>query len=193
MSGFSRRLPAFLRRLLPRQHFEAPLITKNIFHLHFVCTGNICRSPFAAHLAQRRAADRGWEGFVTSSSGTQAVTQGSCPQAALDVARTQFGVHMNAHRGAQISPELLHQVDAVVVMTVEHSRYVQVFLVDHKLDSIPILNLAEQDPDPPRRNGVPDPYGHPEWAYRSSYGYIEKCVEGLLDRIVWPPPEKTSG
>ena len=69
----------------------------------FVCAGNICRSPFAEGLAQRRAAERGLD-VEFASAGEIALEGDRCPADAVAAAR-EHGVELSAHRARRLTAE----------------------------------------------------------------------------------------
>ena len=79
-----------------------------LVRLLFVCTGNICRSPFAAAVARR-------EGLDASSAGTDVVL-GHATDDAIAVA-DEFGIDLRSHRSRQLTDELCDGADLVVRMS----------------------------------------------------------------------------
>ena len=96
------------------------------FHILFVCTGNVCRSPAAERLL-RRAIDgagggiAGLSGVQVSSAGTSALVGDpvSPPMAALMEA---VGVDTTGFAARQLSPALIRAADLIVTMTSSHRR-----------------------------------------------------------------------
>jgi len=96
------------------------------FRMLFVCTGNICRSPFAEiltrHLLVGRLGGREAAAFELSSAGVQAVvgapmhqqTRAELAPWALD------GLGAEAFRARQLRPELVREVDVVFGVNVRH-------------------------------------------------------------------------
>ena len=82
------------------------------FRVLTVCTGNICRSPFAAQLLDDRLRRYGVDASV-SSAGTRAMVDSPMPPEAADMSRRN-GLDPSAHLGRQLTPELLEQSDLVL-------------------------------------------------------------------------------
>ncbi len=84
----------------------------------FVCTGNICRSPFAEQYAHEI-----FKNLVSvSSSGFSIVPGRKCPVTALEVAR-DFGINLSNHVTKPLSNSLLE--DAGIVFVFDVSGYNQ--------------------------------------------------------------------
>jgi protein-tyrosine phosphatase len=73
----------------------------------FVCTGNICRSPFAAAVGRR-------EGLDASSAGTDVVLD--CATEDGIAVAGEFGIDLRSHRSRQLTDELRGEADLVVTM-----------------------------------------------------------------------------
>ena len=132
----------------------------------FVCTGNICRSPFAEGLARRAAAARGLDGLEFASAGTFA--QPRVPEDAVVAARA-YGVDLDEFVPRQLTPELVAEADAVVAMA------------PHHLDDSALAGAAHARVF--ATGEIRDPYGLGPGAYRRAYDDIERAVEGLLDEL----------
>jgi protein-tyrosine phosphatase len=132
----------------------------------FVCTGNICRSPFAEGVARRFARERGLDAEF-ASAGTHAVVGGVTDEG-LAAAR-EHGVDLAAHTAQQLSPALVEWADVVVAMAPHH-------LTDSALagiDRAATFAVGE----------IRDPYGLGPAAYRRAYEEIEQAVSELLDEL----------
>jgi protein-tyrosine-phosphatase len=120
----------------------------------FVCTGNTCRSPFAAAVARR-------EGLEAESAGLSAFEGSTPPEDAVAVA-AEYGVDLGAHRAQRLTPALLDEADVVVAMTGDHLRAIA---------SDKARLLVDADVDDPIGGGID--------AYRRAYGQIESGVRAL--------------
>lgn len=98
-------------------------------NLLFVCSGNTCRSPMAEALAKKMLAEKlgvsmeelPEKGFVVGSAGVVAMagTRAAAPALA---AMEQMGANLSGHRSRPLTPELIHQADAIFVMGNNHRR-----------------------------------------------------------------------
>ena len=128
----------------------------------FVCTGNICRSPFAEAAARRLA------GVEAASAGTIAVTGATASPTGVTVA-AELGVDMASHRANDLTPQLIAGADVVYGMSQEHVAAV--------LALDPGAHVELLDPD---GADIPDPYGGDRTEYRASYALIQRALERRL-------------
>lgn len=121
----------------------------------FVCTGNICRSPFAEAVARR-------EGLDAESAGLEAYTGAGPTEDAIAVAR-ELGYDISSHRARSLTAEMVEQADVVVSMTAAHVA---------ALGGRSRL-LSEAD--------LEDPIGRGRGVYRRVYDQIEADVRKLVE------------
>jgi protein-tyrosine phosphatase len=86
--------------------------------LLFVCTGNLCRSPFAERRTRSLLGD-GRIGVSAGSAGTRAVI-GSGMDVVTAGVLAEYGGSADGHRARQLTPGLVAEADLVLVMTTAH-------------------------------------------------------------------------
>ncbi|WP_159502444.1 low molecular weight phosphatase family protein [Microbacterium sp. 18062] len=94
-----------------------------MLHVFTVCTGNICRSPFAEIILQDELGDRG---VRVASAGVRALVDQPMTPEAMQLAR-QYGVPeplVGGHRARWLNESHLAEPDLVLAMTREHRRAV---------------------------------------------------------------------
>ncbi|GDX79148.1 protein-tyrosine-phosphatase [Deltaproteobacteria bacterium] len=144
--------------------------------LLFVCTANICRSPMAEELARIYAEERGWLVEV-KSAGTHA-REGDEAAPNSKKAMAELGGDLSAHRSQAVSSELVAWADRILVMEIRHAQSIRDEFpeADQKIQMLgPFGGIME----------IGDPYGSWIFKYRASRNEIQRCVEGLIDRL--PP------
>jgi len=83
-----------------------------------VCFGNVCRSPFAAHLLQQRL-DRGeWQ---VLSAGTNAAA-GKTVTEYMSTAAGEHGIDLSTHRSRKVTRELLRTSDLIITMSQHQAK-----------------------------------------------------------------------
>jgi len=135
--------------------------------LLLVCLGNVCRSPFAERLAQRRIGD----GRRASSAGHYPVAGRRPPQEALASAR-KFGVDLGSHRSRVLSADMLDEADAIFVFDGANHRAVVSESPGAASRTHPLSALSG--------NGsaqIADPYGGPPALYDRVYGEIAAAID----------------
>ena len=137
-------------------------------HILFVCSGNICRSPFAEVLA-RAINER--PDLEFSSAGTIALSGNPASATGIAVA-TELGVDMTGHRATHLTAAVLDSVDLVYAMEEEHIASVLA------LDEGATVELLD-----PEGSAIPDPYGGDRVDYRTSYELIRAALLNRLTRV----------
>lgn len=143
------------------QHTEA-LHTKRC--VLFVCTGNTCRSPMAAAIANDLAKKRGEEGFIALSAGLFA-EEGAPMSEGAHRALEALSVHVPQHAARNVTAELVQRADVVVGLTSAH-----------------VMQLMLRYPEAAERivalpMDVADPYGADDATYLACATQLMLCVE----------------
>ena len=89
-----------------------------------VCTWNLFRSPIAAEILKREAAELGCENLVVSSRGTEASLGYAAPSEVVKCAG-RLGVDITGHRSNRLSRDDVALADLVVVMEKRHAEVVR--------------------------------------------------------------------
>ncbi len=131
----------------------------------FVCSGNICRSPFAEVLA-RDLTDR--SDLELASAGTIALNGNPASAAGIAIA-AQLGVDLAPHRATHLTSDVVAAADIVYGMEAEHVAAVLA------LDPGANVNLLS-----PHGALMPDPYGGDRAEYLTSYSLIRDALESRL-------------
>lgn len=142
----------------------------------FICTGNICRSPFAKALFDKLVNERGLAGIKADSAGLLALPGNAATAMAQRVA-AEHQVDLSGHSAKSVSAELLGWCDLALVMEKSHE--------EDLLSSFPeatgkVLLLRYFARRGSRRRGVADPYGLHYEAYRFCFLDIHEAISGLL-------------
>ncbi len=150
----------------------------------FVCSGNICRSPLAHRLFEKKAAERGMgDRFRVESSGTTAYHIGEEADGRMRKTAARRGLDLR-HRSRGFSRGDLEAYDLIVVMGHDHLRDIA-RMDGHGTFSNKIHLFREFDPavNGGRVPEVPDPwYGGME-GFEEVYDIVDRACDGMLDRI----------
>ena len=142
----------------------------------FICTGNICRSPFAEGLLKRFVREKGFGEIEVQSAGLLALPGNAATAMAQRVA-AEHDVDLSHHRAKTVSEALLAWCDLALVMEKTHEKDL--------LESYPkvqgkVLLLRHFARHGSRRRGIADPYGLRYEAYRFCFLDIREAVSGLV-------------
>jgi protein-tyrosine phosphatase len=148
----------------------------------FVCLGNICRSPFAAELAQRLMLEAGRSEVRCVSAGLRPSQAGRCPREACDVS-SAYGISLSEHVPQAVMPDLMASNSMVFVMELRQFLHLRAAYPLH-IERIFLLSLFdEQARGPYERYNIQDPFGRPLAAYEECYERIQRSLRSCLERL----------
>lgn len=161
---------------------RVPAIPANPRSVLFVCKGNICRSPFAEHLASKLQGEGISSGMKFGSAGLHVPKPISSPDDAIRAAK-RYDVHLENHRSQSISLDLVESYDMIIAMEAWQYAELQSSFEHHrkKLFLLPLVDSNGQV----KQHGyaafnIQDPYGGPSSAFEECFERISKCIRGLL-------------
>ena len=152
-------------------------MTKQIANILFVCTGNICRSPFAQGLFMNIAASSGLKGCKADSAGLLALPGNSATYMAQRVA-AEYGVDLADHEAKSVSKDLVAWSDLILPMEKSHKDGILAAFPEAAGKALLTRYFARFGS---RKRGIADPYGLDYDAYRFCFLDIEDAVSGLVD------------
>jgi len=135
-----------------------------------VCVGNICRSPSGEYLLKSLLPDK-----KIASAGVGALVGKPADKQACLIAETH-GISLEGHQARQLTAELCHDFDLILVMEQKHIGAVteiapeargKTMLFGHWLD--------KQD--------IPDPYRQSKEAFEHAYRLIEKSAAAWAKKL----------
>jgi protein-tyrosine phosphatase len=135
-----------------------------------VCRGNICRSPTAQYLFQRRTNSRDIE---VRSAGLNAVVGSPMDATAMQLLNEQEGVDGSTHRALQLVPSMLRGADLVLCMEKDHMIEMmeaapeargKIYLLDKWLDG----------------RDIPDPFRKKRSVFERTHEMIVRGVDSWM-------------
>ncbi|MEW6615606.1 MAG: low molecular weight phosphotyrosine protein phosphatase [Thermodesulfobacteriota bacterium] len=152
---------------------------KNIL---FVCTANICRSPFAERALKKLLREKKVTGIKVHSAGVSATSGRPSPPDAIRVAGN-LGVDISEHLSRPISTPMIEEADIILVMSLFH---IEVILgmnpeSENKLKLLGNFSTFYGDGE---ETEIPDPYGLTSFHYRSSFNIIRDCIYNLYKKLI---------
>jgi protein-tyrosine-phosphatase len=146
-------------------------------HLLFVCTGNTCRSPIAAAIATEVADERGLADLEIGSAGTSAAEGQPASDGAVLVG-LERQLDLTTHRARQLTPELVHAADLILVMGPHHLERVEALGGGGKAHLL--MSYASRGTD---ERAVTDPFGGDLDVYRSTVEELDAEIRRAVDRL----------
>ncbi len=134
----------------------------------FVCTGNICRSPYAEYLARELSGSTDIE-FASAGIIARA---GNPPSSDGVAVASELGIDLTPHGASPLTSEVVGMADIIYGMEDEH--------VEAVLELNPQARVELLRPD---ARGIPDPYGQDHQAYLVAYRLIEEALRRRLEEL----------
>jgi len=150
-----------------------------IKHILFVCTGNICRSPFAEGLLKKLVQKKGLDDVVSDSAGLLALPGNSATGLAQKVA-AEYDIDLSGHVAKSVREDIINKNDLILVMEKPHAENLLDIFPEAEGKVFLIRHFASFGS---RNRGVADPYGLNYEAYRFCFLDIQDCVSGLAEHL----------
>jgi len=143
-----------------------------------VCTGNICRSPYAEALLRSQLEQEGLSDIEVESAGFIGPDRPAEPRG-LALAG-QRGTDLSAHRSRLVRADDDTRFDLFIVMTRRHrDKLIRYFGVSP--DRIALLGDFDSNGGPERE--IADPFGKGDQVFEKSFGQIERSVRELTKAL----------
>jgi protein-tyrosine phosphatase len=136
-----------------------------------LCIGNICRSPMAEALLRERSK------VQVASAGLHACVGQDMDADAQAVLR-DAAVNVLQHHARQVTPQMLHWAQLVLVMDHEQMQQVVGMAPEVRGKSFLIGKWRH-------KNGleIDDPYRRPRKAFQQTYDHLSRCVDDWLPHL----------
>ncbi|HEY0445811.1 MAG TPA: phosphotyrosine protein phosphatase [Allosphingosinicella sp.] len=169
--GLIRLLLARLDQLRGRyRRFEA-VDWRRVERLVFVCTGNICRSPYA----ERRAAG---SGFPAASAALRGGS-GQAADAGAQAAAIEAGLSLQSHSSLSVEDAGIKAGDLLVAMEPWQAWRLAEMFAEAPEVQVTLLGLWSS----PRRPHLHDPFSLSPEYFRTCFKAIDSGVANLLARV----------
>lgn len=147
----------------------------------FVCLGNICRSPTAHGVFERKLEWAGLDQRVSvESAGTGAWHLGKAPDPRAQAAARTRGYDLSHLRARQAEPSDFDRFDYILAMDQDNLTELQMMMPE---DYDGHLGLFLDFSDYSQVREVPDPYYGEGGGFEQVLDLVEEASDGLLDEI----------
>ena len=148
----------------------------------FVCLGNICRSPAAEGIMEKKAEGRSIE---IDSAGTAGYHIGSLPDARMRSHASKRGYPLNS-RARKFNPDVdFEKFDMIIAMDKENLRDLE--MMDREKRYRGKLSLMTDYCQKIKAGEVPDPYYEGPEGFEYVLDILEDACDGLLKKLEHEP------
>lgn len=146
-----------------------------------VCLGNICRSPLAEGILQKKAMEAGLN-WTIDSAGTNGFHTGEAPHLLSQKVAKQNGVDISCQLARKFKAEDLDLFDRIYAMAED-------VLADMRKIAGPTMNdsnikLFLEELYPGQNMDVPDPWYGDEDGYHEVYELIDKNCDAIIENYL---------
>ncbi len=154
-----------------------------MFHVLFICTGNVCRSPLAEGMLRWWLERDMVTGVEVSSSGTYANDGAPASPLGVSVA-AENGIDTSGHRARLLHRDLIERADLVLTMEADHIYEVLRIApgAEHKTHPLGGYNL-DLESGGALDLTIFDPIGGDVNDYRRAYAIIERHLKRAYPAI----------
>lgn len=149
-------------------------------HVLFICMGNICRSPTAHGVFEKKVREQGLsDQIIVDSAGTHAYHIGEAPDRRSQATAVEHGYDLSEQRARQVTVYDFDEYDYIIGMDeTNHYNLLQLATEEQKSKVHLMMSFAKQH----QESEVPDPY-YGQDGFEKVFQMIEEASEGLLKNI----------
>ena len=149
----------------------------------FVCFGNICRSPSAQGiLAHKLSRIVNGSSVIVDSCGTAAINLGNAPDPRAIAAAKALGYDISDQRARQIDDVDYDTFSHIIAMDRKNLSQVKTWAPANHSASISLI--MDFLPGTSGNLELLDPYYGSQNDFSAMFPQLERCIDGLLDRLV---------
>lgn len=150
-----------------------------MYKVLMVCLGNICRSPLAQGILEKKSKENNLK-ILVDSAGTSGWHVGSKPdQRSIDVAK-KFNIDISHQRARKFTTYDFKEYDKIYVM--DTSNYKELFrLSSNEKESYKIALILEDENQ--EKLSVPDPYYGKKDGFLKIYKLLDEACQNIINKI----------
>lgn len=144
-----------------------------------VCLGNICRSPIAEGVMQRKVQEQGldWE---VDSAGTESYHIGSAPHYHSQDICLKHGLDISAQRARKFSKADFEKYDKIYALA--EDVYEAIESIGGAAADMSKVELFLNELNPGKEESVPDPYYGGADGYIFVYELVDKTCDAIIEK-----------
>ena len=146
-----------------------------------VCLGNICRSPLAHGILEKKIKDNNLTAIV-DSAGTGSWHVGEPPDHRSIETAANYGIDITQQKARQFNINDFKEFDLIYVM--DSSNYRDVSNMSINPDHLLKVKLILNEIHPNENRSVPDPYYGGEAGFEKVYQMLDKATDSIIGKII---------
>ena len=145
----------------------------------FVCLGNICRSPLAESIFNKKLKEKELQEKVEAeSAGTGDWHVGEEPDERTREVGSKYGLDFLTV-GQQVQPEAFEEFDYLLVMDEDNYRFVQEMAPEAARGEVMLM----REFDPEGGTNVPDPYFGGKEGFQQVYDILDRSMDEFIQYL----------
>ncbi len=152
-----------------------------------VCLGNICRSPLAEGILQKKIKEAGLDWYV-DSAGTNGYHTGENPHRLSQKVALYNGIDISKQVSRRFVKEDFERFDKIYAMARDVVEEME-WIAGAKFDPSKV-DLLLNELQPGQNRDVPDPWYGPETGYHQVFELIDKACNALMEKHNTPVSKK---
>lgn len=144
-----------------------------------VCLGNICRSPLAEGILQKKAEENGLH-WQVDSAGTESYHVGEAPHHFSQKVARLNGIDISCQQARRFTPDDLHNFDKIYAMA--EDVYDEIARIAGPHADMKNADLLLNELYPGENLSVPDPWYGGEPGFHRAYEMIEKACDKIIEK-----------
>ena len=145
-----------------------------------VCLGNICRSPLAEGILDKKISENGLD-VIVDSAATSDYHIGDKPDPRSISKAAEYGIDITAQRGRQLQNSDFQEFDRIFVM--DTSNYSNTVALTNKIEEINKVEMILNLINPGSNQSVPDPYFGGEDGFENVYRLLDAACDVIIKQI----------
>jgi protein-tyrosine phosphatase len=144
-----------------------------------VCLGNICRSPIAQGILEKKISEKNLDWYV-DSAGTSGWHDGEPPDARAISAAHRQGTDISTQVSRKITPHDIRHFDLILAM--DSSNYQDILRLCRDQIEKDKVHLIMNFDSPGQNKAVPDPYY--DGRFDEVYALLDKCMDSVIESVL---------
>lgn len=151
-----------------------------VIHVLFVCLGNICRSPLAQGIFEKKIKELSIENmFYADSAGTSAAHEGSRPHSGSLQKAKKYGLFIENYHSRPVNMQDHFDFDFIIAMDSQNYDDLENFF---QIPSSKLFKMRDFDLQEPSGD-VPDPWGSGDSSFQIVYDILDRSIDKFIEYL----------